>query len=339
MSFIAADEFIILMDSSLLRPDDLRRLRDAGVRTMYAYLSWAGIERTPGAYDWAPVETQIARAQQADMKLLLRCYEQAPAFFPADWYLATQEGQVWREWAGWGGPQRHTILSPWCAEAQAAELAFMRRCQELFGSDRVQLYAGVAHDGEVLLPGMVSSYYDPHAQASFEHYTGGPGLPADLATYAEMTPATQTVTWLARSLAPYVAAQQAVFPEIWLSLVERDGPFAETFESGPRSGNWLAPLLYRDLPQRLGKPLNTLLFEVYRAGGTQGALRNVLGGLEGCTWVGSQFCEGLRANTDAAIAEGLRGFITAPVHDQRPGRFEDWMLETITWSMARWAQR
>jgi hypothetical protein len=83
--------------------------------------------------------------------------------------------------------------------------------------------------------------------------------------------------------------------------------------------------------------MNALLWEVNRDGNNQGALNNVKEIL-GRTWIGSQFCEGLRRFTNRSIAEGLRGFITGPVHHARYGgdHLEEWMLESIRWSLDQW---
>jgi hypothetical protein len=337
MSFIAADEYIILMDHATLSLDDLKRVREIGVRTLYSYINWAAIEPAPGVYNWQAVSAQLERARAADMKLLLRCYEQAPAWFPADWYLRTADGVIWRELPGWGGPTGYTLLSPWCAEAMAEEQAFMQMCQELYASPTVQLYAGVAHDGELLLPGMVASYYDPHAVASFRAFTGrDDALPADLPTYAALQQEQETTRWLLDSLWTCTWHRHAPFSEIWLSLVERATRPVEDF-GGPRSGNWLRPGLCDGLPWTQNKPLNILLFEIYRPEGLEGALDSVQS-WAGCTWVGSQYCDGLRAHTADAIGRGLRGFITAPVHDARPGKLEPWMLEAFTWSLTQWRE-
>lgn len=337
MSFIAADEYIILMDHATLALDDLKRIRDGGVRTMYGYLNWAEIEPWADVYDWSPADELIERAQAADMKLLLRCYEKAPAYFPPDWYLRTVDGVTWRDLPGWGDGSRHSLLSPWCGEAMAREQSFMRLCRERFDNwPAVQLYAGVTHDGEVLLPGMAASYYDPHALANYRAFAGI-GQPADLPTRASLKQQRVTADWLRETLLQRAAAQHAIFPEVWLSLVERTLPDAQEPFCGPRSGNWLRPELCRTLPAALGKDLNLLLFEVYRPGETDGMFTGVRAYADR-TWVGSQFCEGLRTNTADAISRGLRGFITAPVHDQRPGRLEPWMLDTIRWSLSQWRE-
>jgi hypothetical protein len=323
MTFIAPDEFIVLMDfPNMLSQDDLLRIREAGVRTIYGYVSWQQVEQTPGVYDWAQPDAWVARAAAADMRLLVRCYENAPPCFPADWYLQAADGTAWYQLPQWGSA--FTFISPWCAEAVAAEQAFLRACQARYGGERVLCFPGVVHDGEMLLPATFASWYDPHAQASFRAYAGTAEALVDLRTPADMVARPAQAAWLAESLYRHVAAQQAVFPEIWLSLVERD------------SGNWLMRHLCADLPAALGKELNLLLFEVYRDGGMQGALDNVQGYVDR-VWTGSQFCEGLMRNTATSIAHGLRGFLTAPLHtDLRPGHLEPWMLDALRWSLAEW---
>jgi len=204
----------------------------------------------------------------------------------------------------------------------------------------------------VVLPGMIPCYCDIHALESFRDYARekfgddleafnrannntfegwGDVLPADMPNYGGMRFAPTTVEWLRESLLACIKTEQTIFPETWLSLVERNTPFAEAFESGPRSCNWLMSDLARELPE-----VNALLWEVNRAGGDQGALNNVKEILD-CTWIGSQYCEGLYTFTEGSIAAGLRGFITGPVHDFRSGnQFEEWMLEAIRWSLEHW---
>lgn len=336
MSFIASDEFIILMDfPEMLALDDLKRIRETGVRTLYVPLNWAQINPEPGVYNWQAPDAWIERAAAANMKALLRCYEQAPAHFPDAWYLWSADGQIWRNRSDWYGT--HTMLSPWCPEAMAAEANFRRACFERYSSARVEIFSGVVHDGEVILPARPASYFDPNAVASFREYVGyRAAYPVDVATYADLAAQPDTAAWLHDSLYGHVSAQQAAWPEIWLSLVQRDTAWSEANESGPRTGNWLMREFCQCLPEQLGKELNVLLFEVFRSGGICGALDNVQG-YEGQTWVGSQFCEGLNTNTEDAIARGLRGFITAPLHpDLRRGTFEPWMVEAFCGALTKW---
>ncbi len=356
MNFIQPDEFIICCDDSLLTTDELCRVREAGARTVFERLYWQNIEREPGVFDWSVPDALMANCAAADLKVLLRVGDDAPVHFPDDWYLRSANGDIWRHHLGYGGPTDfYTLLSPWCRAAQAAEREFMLAAIARYAGPTVQLYAGGPHGGEVILPGMIPCYCDEHALASFrayvkEHWSGdlvefnraggdwAKALPADLPTYADMGKAPATVNWLATSLYNWERERHSMFPEVWLSLVERRTQVGEAYESGPRSGNWLARHLYATLPAELGAELNVLYWEVYRQYGTEGAMDNVAG-LFDRTWIGSQFCDGLYVHTDDAIDSGVRGFITGPVHAYNTydtHRLKDWQLDAIRWSLKRW---
>jgi hypothetical protein len=362
MSFIEPDEFIILYDHAALTVENLKRIRDAGVKTAFNIMWWRDIETSPGVYDWSEQDNQVDRLRRAGIKALFRCQDGGPAFFPDDWYLRAADGRLWRNIYGYGGnhprDDRHTCLSPW-SPALEAELAFMRLCRDRYTAPDVQCFAGGwAHGSEVILPGMVPSYCDAYALESFRDYAEAKFnhdltafnqanntqfldwatlLPSDLPVYGSMQFSPTTAGWLGATLWDAVKTKQSVFPEIWLSLVERNTTFAEGFECGPRSGNWLMRDLCTYLPDELGKELNVILFQVNREGGNQGALNNVRGFLDK-TWIGSEFCEGLYRHTMPSIDAGLRGFITGAVHLYREGSqvFEDWMVEAFRWSIDQW---
>lgn len=332
MSFIRPDEFIILFHNDSLTDDDLQRVHDAGIDTAVFPILWEEIEKQSGGYDWSKLDEQVSRLRQVGIKSLMRCHENAPDWFPNDWYLQSANGTLWRNYFGYGGGDKFTLLSPWSNEAMERQRAFMRACNERYNDEWTQVYAGSPHAGEVILPGMIPCYFDPHAVKSYQEFTGETGNPPDLSTYASMKEQPKLVDWLRKSLTESVKTEQNIFPEIWLHLVERDTKFAESFESGPRSGNWLMTELCANLPNELNKDLNVILWEVNRYGGDQGALKNVKDVLNK-VWIGSQFCEGLSRFTHDSIDKGLRGFVTNP---SPSGKLEDWMLAAIKWSIAEW---
>jgi len=332
MSFIRPDEFIILFHTGSLALDDLKRVSDAGIHTAVFPILWEQIETKDGSYDWERLDAEVERLKAAGIKSLMRCHENAPDWFPDDWYLQSANGTLWRNYFGYGGGDRFTLLSPWCEDAMTRQRAFMRACNERYHDEWTQVYAGSPHAGEVILPGMIPCYCDPHAVKAYREFTGETGNPPDLPTYASMKNQPKLVEWLRKSLTESVKTEQNIFPEIWLHLVERDTKFAEAFESGPRSGNWLMSELCANLPNELGKDLNVILWEVNRYGGDQGALNNVKDVINK-VWIGSQFCEGLSRFTHDSIDKGLRGFVTSP---SPSGKLEDWMLDAFKWSTAEW---
>lgn len=332
MSFIRPDEFIILFHNDSLTDDDLKRIAESGVNTAVFPIFWEAVEKQSGGYVWDKLDEQVSRLRQAGIKSLMRCHENAPDWFPNDWYLQSANGTLWRNYFGYGGGDRFTLLSPWSSEAMERQRAFMRACNDRYNDEWTQVYASSPHAGEVILPGMIPCYCDPHAVKSYQEFTGETGNPPDLPTYASMKEQPKLVEWLRKSLTESVKTEQNIFPEIWLHLVERDTKFAESFESGPRSGNWLMSELCANLPNELNKDLNVILWEVNRHGGDQGALNNVKDVLDK-VWIGSQFCEGLHRFTQDSIDKGLRGFVTSP---SPAGKLEDWMLDAFKWSIAEW---
>lgn len=362
--FIDRDEYIMLMDwpAGLMSLDDLKVLHDAGVRTVYGYLHWSVVEPRPGVYRWEIPDSLVNRMLAADMKLVLMVTEHI-TWAPDDWYVRQPDGRIWRNYYdGYRDGWPYSILSPWNERAMAYQRDWERKVCARYNCPRVECVAGQPHGGETLLPGMAECWFDDAALASYRryvrhHYDDYLTLynmdthsdcrdwdevrPAQFPNRAAMAQAPLTVSWLHDSLIERVMEQQAIFSatpahEAWYMLPQRDGEFAEQFESGPRSCNWLAEELYRITPERLGAYTNILLYEVFRPRGTQNILSHVRG-YKGQTWVGSQYIEGLKTNTARAIGLGLRGFLTGPVHpDSGNRKFDPAWAETVAWSIGEW---
>ena len=126
MTFIQPDEFIILINDKNLTDDDLKRIGETGVRTAFAAIMWEDIELKSGGYNWDKLDVVIDRAKSAGMKSLLRCHDNAPDWFPDDWYLRSSSGAIWRNYYGLGGNDRYTCLSPWCKAAIDTSVSLCR---------------------------------------------------------------------------------------------------------------------------------------------------------------------------------------------------------------------
>lgn len=365
MSFIDSDEYIIVLDSPVgaLTIDNLKQLREVGIKTCWASVPWYLLEPRRGDYQWRITDFIVERMMQAGMKLLFMVPSVGPTFAPEDWYLRTHDGHIWRAfYDGYRDGWPYSELSPWCAEAMAYERDFQRTVRDRYAGDTVQLVVGTVHGGEAVLPGMVESWFDRHALDSFRAYSqqvfnGDLGYfnkanhanheawddvrPAMFPNRAEMERHPTTVDWLHDTLMPVMRDRHAVYAEqsareTWMCLPQRDTEFAEAFETGPRSCNWLVGEMYQTFPKALNATLHVMLFEAFRVNGTQ-SIFDYVRGYEGVTWVGSQFVQGLQRHTYSAIAQGLRGFMTGPVHpDSGAGKFEPWMLDVISWSLAQW---
>jgi len=348
-SFIRPDEHIILFDwpTGALAEADLWAIREIGVRTAYVFMWWHQVEPRRGVYNWTVPDFAVNRLLGADYKVLLLCHGNAVHWGPDNWYCRMPDGRLWRNFNGYGEGFGYSVISPWSTEGRAYELDFMRRARDRYASDSVLVVPGSVHGGEAIMPGMIESWHDEAALASYRTFVGdATAQPATIHTPVDLTDPAKatTVTWLTTSLVDYITENHRVMMqtqrdrEVWLMLPQRNTEYAEAVETGPRSGNWLAPTLYEVLPFGLSANLNIMLFEAYRAGGDQGIFEGVKG-LESVTWVGSQYTEGLRTNTARAIQQGLRGFLTGPLHpDSRERKVTPDMLEAFAWSLAQWRE-
>ena len=365
MTFLDADEHIIILDypAGALSVDDLKRLRDTGVQTCWSWLNWYSTEPRMGDYQWAIPDFVVGRMAQAGMKLIMTAPNAGPTFAPDDWYLRTHDGHLWRAYYdGYREGFPYSELSPWNAEAMAYERAFQRMVRDRYAGAQVQCVCGGVHGAEAVLPGMTESWFDKSALESFREYATA-GFDGDLgyfnranhtsyAMWAEVRPGMfpnraamdehpTTTDWLHDTLIPVLKDRQSVFAEqpgreSWIMLPQRNTDFAEAYETGPRSCNWLAGEMYRTFPAALDTTLQIMLYEVFRASGTQGAL-DAIKGYEGSTWVGSQFVQGLQTHTYGAIAQGLRGFLCGAVHPESGcNKLTPEMLQVIAWSLGEW---
>ena len=365
MSFVDSDEYIIVLDNPIggLSIDDLKRLREIGIKTCWASGPWYLLEPRRGEYQWRLGDFIVERMAAAGMKLLFMAPSVGPTFAPDDWYLRTHDGHIWRAYYdGYRDGWPYSELSPWCAEAMAYERQFQRTLLERYGGEAVQLIPGTVHGGEAILPGMVESWFDRHALDSFRTYAESAFAgdlvyfnkanhtlyerwedvqPALFPNRAAMERHPTTTDWLHDTLLPvmldrYAAYAEQPAPETWVCLPQRDTEFAERVETGPRTGNWMAAEIYRTFPDKLNATLQVMLFEAYRTDGTQGIFEYVRG-YEDVTWVGSQFIQGLLRHTSSAIAQGLRGFLTGPLHpDSGCNKLTPEMVNAMSWSIEQW---
>src|SRR4051812_49303688 len=106
MAFIEPDEFVLLFDypdhatfvsspgSYQIPVDDMRRLREVGVKTVLQLLFWSEVEKSPGIYDWSISDAYIAKSRAAGMKTLLLTYDMAVTWAPPEWYLRGADGTI-----------------------------------------------------------------------------------------------------------------------------------------------------------------------------------------------------------------------------------------------------
>ena len=90
--FLSPNEYTLLMAAEgatrHLGLDDLKRLRDAGVQTMYQLFYWNDWELAPDVFNWAAIDTDLELAQKAGLKTILVGPCDGPLGYPPEWYSA-----------------------------------------------------------------------------------------------------------------------------------------------------------------------------------------------------------------------------------------------------------
>ena len=356
-NFIDDDEYIILFDGSdrPIQREGFALVGSSGVRTALRNLDWIFVEKTQGVYDWSEYDEFVDNCVHGGLKALLITPNCVAACMPDDWYC----------WSENGTPQRfsphYSVFSPWHAEAQAYQSAFVQMVIDRYASYPVRVIRGGAHGGESLLP-YTPCYFDPTALESFRvwanaKFYGNLGTfcreeGASFQSWEQVRPGVFdfyhidhlpiTKLWLKESLTDMVVRQQAQLirhygGEAWLML-------AHCWKDVMETGNFIIPDIVQSIMDRVGPThVNWIAFAHFNMGSTLQHIalqrvkdKNVQ------LWTGSQYCEGLPVNTGLAIKSGIRGFVTGPLsledfHDQR--QIESWMVENFRNSLAEWRAR
>ena len=93
--FLEPDDYLILMNiplySGIGKPirlvgDDIKRLRDVGIKTVLEYPWWDAIEHTFGQRDYRMIEDFIVNARQGGMKVVMPVPTIASQGLPREWY-------------------------------------------------------------------------------------------------------------------------------------------------------------------------------------------------------------------------------------------------------------
>lgn len=300
--FITPDDHILIMadqDGGGFSQDDLNRLADAGIRTIIRYVLWRQVEQEPGVFRWSELCRGIEMDRKAGLKTMLGVYDLAPAFFPEGWYMQDEAGNRY------AGSFYANMLAPWVDAAWNAHKDFIARCCMYFAANDVMPFRCTCHGGEVMFP--------DYAPVKF--------------------PAGYDMEAACRQI---MIEEQSIFArcghgELWTQL-------HPAFAGLPYTGNQHMGQIYRDLA--------SCFPHHYRYGITYTMFANVMGrelvpeqmrrhGI--AMFCGSEYCEGLIANTDEAIRLGFRGFVTAPLHALTGHRsLEPWMLDAIRGSIRKW---
>lgn len=296
--FLDPTEHILIMDEVTcpFSLDDLKKLEGAGIKTVFGncFIRWDEIYKQGiSELDWSSIDRNIERYLHTNLKLLLPTYYTMPGWFPSEWYIKNTE------------IPEHRIPNYGNEDFRNAVDNFINQILIHYADiqDRIQLIYAIPSGGEFVI--------DPFMEDNF--------------------PFTDD------DVIDFVIGRQKLFvkqhEEIWMSF-----------------HNWLGnargwnrehlPLLYDALRDEFPYvPRYSIQFAHFMIGAfstTDVSLQlkvkryNRKYGIQ--FFIGSQYCDGLIMNIDAAIQQGVRGFFTAPFHlenPKKPTHLEDWMLTAM----------
>jgi len=308
-----------------LTDDELRQLRDVGIRVVINYAYWRVIEAEGYGY----VDAAIEQLQKLGMRCILGSYIEPPQDLPEQYYCRYQNGSPGLSEQGF------KALSLWNLDARAAMLKHYEDLIARYGGPDVLVMHSGIDMGEIVLP-HTPSFYDDSALVSHGLEVGGvPNIARG-----------KTQAWLRRGvlehfltidellLTQHDEVWQALHP--WLDWARRprgaNGNFAQEdilrteFERWPNASRTLLQYTYfhHYKPVRNNVPYKKLI-DLWKRNYNPRII------------VEANYCKGLKSTTPEAISKGFAGQIVGVVHPwSKTDHLEQWQVEAIAKSVRRW---
>jgi hypothetical protein len=329
MSFLADDEFLLLMDIAhinetgvdvdFIDETGLKMLLDSGIKTTMPFqCMWNSIEKKEGVFDWSVLDKYVERTTKVGMKTILFSATHYPQWFPDDWYPKDGLGNIHKE-----------ALSPWNKEAQERNNSFSRMVIQRYSSDQCLVVSPQLLCGETMFLN-VAGFYGPHAIKDFHEKTGldvpHPGDPI-------------TDEWLKNSLLNMLLEQQRIFVEnkfreIYTALHIAIGHFS-FYGNGNK---WIEDILQLWTSELKPNKIIHIYYTWIQWGQFWSKINEWKTNFNEDVFGGAEYCEGLPTTTPIAINNGLRGQIVAPCYPGQHDHVEDWMCNNIRNSISLFKQ-
>lgn len=290
--FIRPDENIIVMDDDFYAPYSPADI---------SRLVDAGIKtiHVPHAIcwdklqnGWSDLDSHIDKFLNVGLKVLLPFYYTIPLNFPDNWYIIKDSDPI--------KTLPNFNHSDYCEATDEFANNVLDHLSDV--KDKVQLTFAIPSGGEFLWDAEITSKYPMSDETIFKFIIDRQRL---------------------------LVEQHG---EIWLYLHNFLG-------AGANWNNTRLPLLYAALRNEFPE---TPIYSVQFAHFTTGNVPNYEGGQMRVKeynekygiqfFVGSDYCEGLTKNFDAAMEQKVRGFLTSPIHGEHPKkhqRIEPWMVDAL----------
>lgn len=344
MSFLDPDDYFLIMyyppmeyrpeqgvypAKKYLSGDDLKRLRDAGPKTVMIQTNWEMLEPEQGKYQWDYLDTMVRNALQADMKVLLHEYVFGPAWCPKEWYFQSRAHK-----------NDFNQLSIWSVDARDYLRDFVKQLGKRYVSDKVNLVCSMSIVGESYLPFMMENpFYDPGAINSYRYF-----VQVRDAEPREAIPGSIVDRWLKESIIDAIVQRNRELVginnrlEIWHSAHHTLGWNPK--KCGAYAGNGASYI--RDVldAEKIVFPtakFNGIQYTYWWDGNNEQfykdyrqAVRDDRDKYNIDFYIEAHYCTGLSCHTKLLIEEGHKGFILAPISPNLPEtKLEDWMIKII----------
>ena len=295
--FITPDENVIIMED-LYNPfsvDDLHKLEDAGIKTVYLThpICLEKVSPAPGrVLDWSSVDDKVEKYFKTSLKVLLPFYYTMPDWFYDDCYIQKHPTLLDHNIPNYANLDYIDTVDGYISDALHHFNAYL---------DRVQLTYAIPAGGEFL--------WDSNQVEPF------PVHPDEITGFV-----VGRQTLLARQ-----------HGEIWTL-------FHNFLGDSMNWNNTQLPSLYAQLEKEFPSASRYSIQGAHFSCGyitdkeKQMKVRTYKEKFGVQSFVGSDYCEGMIANFDAAIEQSVRGFLTAPLHhynSKHPKSIEPWMVDAI----------
>jgi hypothetical protein len=332
---MSPDEHVILYENFglLYSVDELKRLRDCGLRTMMTWHFWTHIEQKVGEYDWSRIEDSIDRASKAGLKLIMCVPASAPLCYPESWYLKTSDGKTLNKGLITAG------FSYWNKEAMDYRDRFIEMVCRKYSSETVLCASSFNFEGEFFMQPpekCKNAFYDDAAVTSLKEFLSSFGIPYESRSDQDQVAFIKKIQWLHQTFREFALRNQRIYArlntikELWQQL-------HWAFSHHPECGTDILLPLYLETQRTMGCEVNQLFCTGYSF--PLNKPRNLLRMGMKNIWLGASWAEGLRKNTPSAIREGFRGLFCAALHPFLPyKRMEEWQFENFKWAIQQWTE-
>jgi hypothetical protein len=307
MMFLEPDERIFILEDDInfpLAENDLKILEDAGIRTIHNshFICWDKLQTEDGKFDWSSFDAAIEKFLKTDMKLLLSFYYTTPTWFPDEWYIH-KSNDLLQIIPNYGNLDYINAVDVFAIE-------LLKHCKDL--KNKIQLTFAIPAGGEFLWDAVMTNNFPVSDETIIRFVVGREKL----------------------------LVKQ--YGEVWLYL--------HNYLGHPENwNNKRLAFLYKALAEEFpNNPIYSVQYAHFAVGRSltgeeqQNKVTQYKNEYGIKFFVGSEYCEGLKTNIDAALRQEVYGFVTSPLHLFSQNQYtsiQPWMIDALKTANGRLNER